>query len=116
MIHSSAQIHSSAEIDENVTVGPYTFIGPKVKISSGTVIEGNVFIHKNTFIGNDNLIYPFASIGGDPQDLKYKGEETYLEIGNKMKFVRDVRLIEVLFKKRGKPLLAVIIYLWLIPT
>ncbi len=83
MIHSSAQIHSSAEIDENVTIGPYTFIGPKVKISSGTVIEGNVFIHKNTFIGNDNLIYPFASIGGDPQDLKYKGEETYLEIGNK---------------------------------
>ena len=89
MIHSSAQIHSSAEIDENVTVGPYTFIGPKVKISSGTVIEGNVFIHKNTFIGNDNLIYPFASIGGDPQDLKYKGEETYLEIGNKNE-IREV--------------------------
>ena len=82
MIHSSAQIDSSAEIDGAVSIGPYTVIGPNVKIKSGTVIEGNAFIHKNTFIGKNNLIYPFASIGGDPQDLKYQGEDTYLEIGD----------------------------------
>ena len=82
MIHSSAQIDSSAEIDDGVSIGPYTVIGPNVKIKSGTVIEGNAFVHKNTLIGKDNLIYPFASIGGDPQDLKYKGEDTFLEIGD----------------------------------
>ena len=82
MIHSTAQIDSSAEIDEGVSIGPFTVIGPNVKIHSGTVIEGNAFIHKNTLIGKNNLIFPFASIGGDPQDLKYKGEETYLEIGD----------------------------------
>jgi UDP-N-acetylglucosamine acyltransferase len=82
MIHSSAQIDSSAEIDNGVSIGPYTVIGPNVKIKSGTIIEGNAFVHKNTFIGKNNLIYPFASIGGDPQDLKYKGEDTYLEIGD----------------------------------
>ena len=80
MIHSSAQIDSSSEIDDGVSIGPYTVIGPNVKIKSGTVIEGNVFIHKNTFIGQNNLIYPFASVGGDPQDLKYQGEDTFLEI------------------------------------
>ena len=82
MIHSLAQIDSSAEIDDNVSIGPYTVIGPRVKIKSGTKIEGNAFVHKNTEIGKNNLIYPFASIGGDPQDLKYDGEETYLEIGD----------------------------------
>ena len=60
----------------------YLFFETNVKIHSGTVIEGNAFIHKNTLIGKNNLIFPFASIGGDPQDLKYKGEETYLEIGD----------------------------------
>ena len=82
MIHPSAQIDPSAEIDDGVSIGPYTVIGPNVIIKSGTVIEGNAFIHKNTHIGKDNLIYPFASVGGDPQDLKYKGENTYLEIGD----------------------------------
>ena len=82
MIHPTAKIDSSAEIDEGASIGPFTVIGPNVKIHSGTVIEGNTFIHKNTLIGKNNLIFPFASIGGDPQDLKYKGEETYLEIGD----------------------------------
>ena len=82
MIHPSAQIDPSAEIDEDVSIGPHTVIGPNVKIFKGTVVEGNAFIHKNTILGKENLIYPFASIGGDPQDLKYNGEETYLEIGN----------------------------------
>ncbi|MBL6811347.1 MAG: acyl-ACP--UDP-N-acetylglucosamine O-acyltransferase [SAR86 cluster bacterium] len=82
MIHSSAHIDASAEIDEGVSIGPYSVIGPNVKIKSGTVIEGNAFVHKNTYIGKDNLIYPFASVGGDPQDLKYQGEDTFLEIGD----------------------------------
>ena len=81
MIHETAQIDSSAEIDPSVEIGPYSIIGPNVKIKSGTKIEGSVVIHQNTSIAKNNHIYPFASIGGDPQDLKYDGEETFLEIG-----------------------------------
>ena len=82
MIHPSAQIDSTAKIDQDVSIGPYTVVGPNVVIEAGTKIEGNAFIHKNTNIGKNNHIFPFASIGGDPQDLKYNGEETFLEIGD----------------------------------
>ncbi len=105
MIHSSAQIDSSAEIDEDVSIGPFTVIGPNVKIYSGTAIEGNVFIHKNTIIGKDNLIYPFASIGGDPQDLKYKGEETYLEIGNKNEIREGCTINRGTVQEKGKTII-----------
>ena len=85
MIHKTAIIDSSAKISEYVTVGPYTVIGPNVVIGEGTVIQSNVNITGNTSIGKYNLIYPFASIGNDPQDLKFKGEKTLLEIGDNNK-------------------------------
>ena len=85
MIHKTAVIHSNAKISENVTVGPYSVIGPNVEIGNGTVVESHVNIIGNTVIGSNNKIYPFASIGNDPQDLKFKGEKTLLEIGDNNK-------------------------------
>ena len=82
MIDKTAVIHSNAQISKNVTIGPYSVIGPNVKIGEGTVVQSHVNITGNTTIGKNNHIYPFASIGNDPQDLKFKGEKTLLEIGD----------------------------------
>ncbi len=85
MIHKTAIIDTKARISENVKIGPYSVIGPNVEIGEGTVVQSNVNITGQTIIGKNNNIYPFASIGNDPQDLKYKGEETRLEIGDNNK-------------------------------
>ena len=82
MIHETAIIDPSAKIAKNASIGAYSSIGKDVEIGPGTIIESNVVIHKNSKLGKDNHIYPFASIGGDPQDLKYEDEETFLKIGN----------------------------------
>ena len=82
MIHKLASIDAKAKIHEEVSVGAYTVIGPEVQIGKGSKIHSHVVIEGPTSIGNDNEIFQFASIGGDPQDKKYKGEKTYLEIGN----------------------------------
>lgn len=82
MIHSTAIIDSTSSVDENVKIGPYTVIGPHVSIGSGTVIGSHVTINGTTTIGKNNRIYQFASVGEDPQDRKYAGELSYLEIGD----------------------------------
>ena len=85
MIHKTAIIHSNAKISKNVKIGPYTVVGPNVEIDEETEIQSHVNITGNTKIGKNNKIYPFASIGNDPQDLKFQGEETKLEIGDNNK-------------------------------
>ncbi len=85
MIDKTAIIDSKAKISKNVKIGPYSIIGPHVEIEEGTVIQSHVNITGQTKIGKNNIIYPFASIGNDPQDLKFQGEETKLEIGNNNK-------------------------------
>ncbi len=85
MIHKTAIIDSNAKISKNVNIGPYTVIGPNVEIGEETEIQSHVNIIGNTKIGKNNKIYPFASIGNDPQDLKFQGEETKLEIGDNNK-------------------------------
>ena len=82
MIDKTAIIDSKAKISSNVKIGPYTVIGPNVQIGDGTLIHSHVNISGNTLIGKGNKIYPFASIGNDPQDLKFNGEETKLLIGD----------------------------------
>ena len=82
MIHDTAIIDSKAKISSNVEIGPFSIIGPNVVIEEGTIIQSHVNITGNTFIGKDNKIYPFASIGNHPQDMKYQGEETKLIIGS----------------------------------
>lgn len=83
MIHPTAIIADSAVLSDKVEIGPYTVIGEHVEIAAGTRIDSHVVINGPTRIGEDNHIYQFASIGDDPQDKKYRGEETRLEIGNR---------------------------------
>ena len=85
MIHKTAIIESKINISDKVKIGPYSVIGPNVEIGEGTEIQSHVSITGNTKIGKNNKIYPFASIGNDPQDLKFQGEETKLEIGDNNK-------------------------------
>ena len=85
MIHKTAIIESNSKISKNVKIGPYSVIGANVEIGEGTEIQSHVSIFGNTKIGKNNKIYPFASIGNDPQDLKFQGEETKLEIGDNNK-------------------------------
>jgi len=83
MIHETAIIDTKTKISSNVSIGPYTVIGPDVEIGENTIIHSHVNIAGHTKIGKRNKIYPFASIGNDPQDLKYNGEKTKLIIGDK---------------------------------
>jgi UDP-N-acetylglucosamine acyltransferase len=82
MIHPTALIDSTSSIDENVKIGPYTVIGANVSIGSGSEIGPHVVINGTTSIGKNNRIYQFSSIGEDPQDKKYAGEPSFLEIGD----------------------------------
>ena len=90
MIHKTAIIDTKAKISNNVKIGPYTVIGPDVEIGEDTEIQSHVSIVGNTKIGKNNKIYPFASIGNDPQDLKFQGEETKLEIGGGSGVIKDI--------------------------
>tara|TARA_X000000950_G_scaffold169156_1_gene206356 strand:- start:193 stop:975 length:783 start_codon:yes stop_codon:yes gene_type:complete len=92
MIHQTAIIDLKAKLHTNVKVGPYSVIGANVEIDENTEVMSHVSIVGNTKIGKNNKIYPFASIGNDPQDLKYKGEETKLEIGNDNKIREHVTI------------------------
>lgn len=82
MIHSTAIIDPTAVIGQDVHIGPYTVIGPRVEIGAGTWIGPHVVINGPTKIGRNNRIFQFSSIGEITQDLKYNGEETFLEIGD----------------------------------
>ena len=82
MIHKTAIIDSKAKISKHVKIGPYSVIGPNVEIDEGTTIQSHVNITGFTKIGKNNKFFSYASIGNDPQDLKYNGEKTLLEIGN----------------------------------
>ena len=81
MIHKSSVIDSKAKIEKNVKIGPFCYIGPKVHLKEGVELISNVHIEGNTKIGVGTKVYPFASIGTVPQDLKYKGENNRLDIG-----------------------------------
>lgn len=83
VIDSRAVIDSGAVLDEGVTVGPFAVIGPEVEIGKGTDIGPHAVIRGPCRIGRDNRIFQFASVGEDPQDKKYAGERTFLEIGDR---------------------------------
>ena len=82
MIHKTAIIDSKAKISQSVTIGPYSIIGPNVEIDESSIIQSHVNISGYTKIGKNNTFYPFASIGSNPQDLKFKGEKTELLFGD----------------------------------
>lgn len=81
VIHPSAIIEPGAEIGPGVSIGPFCVIGPQVRLAAGVELRSHVVIAGDTSVGEGTVIFPFASIGQDPQDLKFKGEHTRLEIG-----------------------------------
>ncbi len=83
MIHPTAIISDSADIADDVQVGPFSIIGDDVSIGKGTIIDSHVVLQGPTSIGEDNRIFPYSAIGDVPQDKKYDGEPTRLEIGNR---------------------------------
>ena len=86
MIDKTAIINNNAKIHSTAKIGPFTVIGPNVEIGENVTIHSHVNISGNTIIGKGNTFYPFASIGNDPQDLKFNGEKTLLEIGDNNRF------------------------------
>ena len=86
MIDPRAVVSAQAELAPDVEVGPFTVIGPNVRIGARTRIASHVVINGPTTIGADNQIFQFASIGDAPQDKKYRGEPTRLEIGERNVF------------------------------
>ncbi|MBL4830140.1 MAG: acyl-ACP--UDP-N-acetylglucosamine O-acyltransferase [Aliivibrio sp.] len=89
MIHETAKIHPSAVVETgailgaNVVVGPFCFVDSKVEIGDGTELKSHVVVKGPTVIGKDNKIFQFASVGEECQDLKFAGEDTRLEIGDR---------------------------------
>lgn len=98
MIHNTAVIHPSAMIEDGATIGagvrigPYCCIGSDVEIGEGTVLRPHVVVTGHTKIGRDNLMYSFATIGEDNQDLKYAGETTFVEIGDRNRIRESVTM------------------------
>jgi len=92
LIDPSAKIDPSAELADDVSVGPWSIVGPNVTIGEGTVVGSHVIIRCNTVIGSNNRFFQFASVGEDPSDKKYQGEETYLNIGDNNVFREGVTL------------------------
>lgn len=82
-IHPTALVDPKAELAADVSVGPFSIVGPHVRVGSGTVIGAHSTVEGHTTIGADNRIGPYASVGGAPQDMKYRDEPTRLEIGDR---------------------------------
>ena len=85
MIDKTAIIDKKAKVSKNVKIGPFCYVGPNVELSENVDLVSNVHIEGDTKIGEGTKIFPFASIGTAPQDLKYKGEKTKLIIGKNNK-------------------------------
>jgi UDP-N-acetylglucosamine acyltransferase len=82
-IHPTAMVDARARIAESADIGPYSIVGAEVEIGARTRLVANLYIEGPTSIGEDNIFYPFSSIGAAPQDLKYKGERAQTCIGHR---------------------------------
>ena len=91
-IHPTAVIEEGAEIGPGVRVGPYCVVGPAVSIGAGTVLHSHVVVAGTTRMGEENQVFPFASIGHIPQDLKFHGEAVELVIGSRNRIREHVTM------------------------
>ncbi|WP_031497139.1 acyl-ACP--UDP-N-acetylglucosamine O-acyltransferase [Bryobacter aggregatus] len=82
-VHPSAILDPQAEIHPSAEIGPFCVIGPDVKIGAGTRLMAHVYVEGSTEIGEENVFYPYATVGVASQDLKYHGERAYTYIGNR---------------------------------
>ena len=81
-IHPTAIVSPRAELGDNVTIGPYAIVGDGCVVGDGSTIEPRAVLEKNVRLGNNVIVGIGTVLGGDPQDLKFKGEETWVEIGD----------------------------------
>ncbi len=81
-IDPRAVVHPGAELDHGVSIGPFAVIGPNVRIGTGTSVASHGIVEGRTTMGKNNRVFQFASVGSDPQDLKYSGEDSELIIGD----------------------------------
>ncbi len=91
-IHASAIVEDGAVIGDKVQIGPYAVIGPEVRLSEGVRIGSHVVVTGQTVIGRGTEVFPFASLGTAPQDLKFRGERSTLEIGENVKIRENVTM------------------------
>jgi UDP-N-acetylglucosamine acyltransferase len=91
-IHPTAIIDKAAQLGPDVSIGPYCVVGPKVKLGKGVKLHSHVVVDGATTIGEETEIYPFASIGTPPQDLKFKGEASELHIGKRCRIREHVTI------------------------
>ena len=91
-VHPSSYISDKVNLDNNVKIGPYCYLNGNINIGENTELKSHVVISGNTNIGKNNTFYPFSNIGCDPQDLKFKGEDSNLNIGNSNIFRENVTI------------------------
>jgi UDP-N-acetylglucosamine acyltransferase len=82
-VHPTAVVDETARIDSSAEIGPYSIVGPRVTIGARSRLLAHVFLDGPLTVGEDNLFYPYSTIGVAPQDLKYAGEESTTEIGDR---------------------------------
>ena len=104
-IHSTAVVHPKAQLDKGVTIGPFSCIGERVKIGKNTHIQAHVFVSGLTEIGQDCFFSPFSSIGTEPQDVTYKGEETVVKIGDRNVFREFITINRGTVKGGGRTII-----------
>ena len=92
LVHPSSSVSKTVQLGENVKVGPYCNIDGNILIGDGTELKSHVSITGRTTIGKNNKFYPFSNIGCDPQDLKFSGEDSFLEIGDSNTFRENVTI------------------------
>lgn len=94
MIDPRAVIHEGAQLGEGVEVGPFAVIGPHVRLGQGSTVGSHAVVDGHTTVGEGCRIFPFASVGTVPQDLKYRGEPTTLEVGDRT-VVREFTTVNI---------------------
>src|SRR5258708_3940586 len=82
-IHPTAIVDPKASIAETAVIGPYCVVGPDVEMGAGTRLMAHVYVDGPTRIGEENIFYPYSTVGVAPQDLKYKGERSETRIGSR---------------------------------
>jgi UDP-N-acetylglucosamine acyltransferase len=91
-IHPTAIVEKGAELGAGVKIGPYCVVGPNVKLGNGVELKSHVVVDGWTEIGDETVVFPFASLGSAPQDLKFKGEKSQLIIGKRNKIREHVTM------------------------
>ena len=92
LIHPSAVIEDGAELGADVRIGPFCHVGPEARLGDRVELKSHVVISGNTTIGEDSVVFPFAVVGEIPQDLKFRGEQTRLEIGARTRIREHVTM------------------------